>query len=166
MKRADVRGFIIRPANPAEAERLSALALRSKAYWGYPPAFMSACRDELTYTAEDIASSTQQFAVAEAGGSCVGFYVLAPSTQDEMELEALFVEPAHIGKGCGREMIEHAKAAAAAGGAARLIVQGDPHAARFYEAAGGRVIGQRESGSIPGRYLPLYAIALRRASAG
>lgn len=164
MKRGDANSFIIRPAEPAEAGLLTDLARRSKAYWGYSPEFMLACQEELTYTAGDIESSALQFAVAEVNGSCIGFYALLQLTKDEIELEALFVEPAHIGKGYGRELIEHAKAAAAARGASRLIVQGDPNAERFYQAAGGVVVGQRESNSIAGRYLPLYVIALSRAN--
>ena len=45
----------IRSARPEEAETLSALALRSKAYWGYPADFMEACREELTLTPMTIA---------------------------------------------------------------------------------------------------------------
>ena len=38
----------VRAARPAEAEAISALALRSKAHWGYDPAFLEACREDLT----------------------------------------------------------------------------------------------------------------------
>jgi hypothetical protein len=38
---------IIRPAQADEVEALTALALRSKAHWGYDDAFMEACRAEL-----------------------------------------------------------------------------------------------------------------------
>jgi hypothetical protein len=34
----------IRPARPDEATDLSALAMRSKAYWGYDDDFLRACR--------------------------------------------------------------------------------------------------------------------------
>lgn len=79
----------------------------------------------------------------------------------EIELDSLFVEPEHIGKGFGRLLIEHAKSTAAKMGATRLIIQGDPNAERFYLAAGAFVTGTRESGSIPGRYLPTFAIDLQ-----
>lgn len=46
-------------------------------------------------------------------------------------------------------------------GATKLIIQGDPNAERFYLAAGAVLTGTRESGSIPGRYLPTFAINLR-----
>ncbi len=153
----------VRPAAPAEAGRLTALARRSKAHWGYSAEFLTACEDELTYTAEQIRAPGWRFGVGEVGGACVGFYALVRRSPEETELEALFVEPVHIGRGHGGRLLEHAKAAAAADGAARLLIQGDPNAAGFYEAAGGVLVGRRESGSVPGRHLPLYALDLSGA---
>jgi GNAT superfamily N-acetyltransferase len=149
----------IRPAVAGEATMLSELALRSKAHWGYSPAFMAACRAELTYSGARIDSPSCTFAVAERSDEPVGFYALYASAA-ELELEALFVEPAHIGSGIGRALMRHAVAEAVRQGAARLVIQGDPHAAAFYEAAGCVQVGTRESASIPGRMLPLYALAL------
>ncbi|HHM05779.1 MAG TPA: N-acetyltransferase [Gammaproteobacteria bacterium] len=152
--------YSIRPARPDEAQTLSALACRSKAHWGYSAAFLAACRDELTYSAEQIGSQYFQFSVVEVNGTVIGFYALEPLSPAEMELEALFVEPKHIGQGYGRALIEDAKRKAAERGASVLIIQGDPNAAAFYRAAGGRAIGQRESDSIAGRFLPVFSIAL------
>lgn len=149
---------IVRAAQPSEAGTISALALRSKAHWGYSPAFMRKCRDELTYTGEDFAG--QSFFVLQSEAGLIGFYALEQISPGQAELTALFVEPSHIGAGHGRRLIEHAKATAAARGFVELIVQGDPHAARFYAAAGGERIGDRESESVPGRLLPLFRIAL------
>jgi GNAT superfamily N-acetyltransferase len=90
----------------------------------------------------------------------VGFYAIECQSSEEAELEALFVEPEFIGRGIGRMLIEHAKQKTAALGIARLIIQGDPNATDFYEAAGGVYTGQRESTSIPGRFLPIFTISL------
>lgn len=98
--------------------------------------------------------------VAELEGAIAGFYILERVSGEEFELDALFVEPARIGQGVGRRLIEHAKQAVAAQGGRRLVIQGDPHAERFYKAAGGVFSGRRESDSIPGRYLPVYVIRL------
>ena len=46
----------IRSARVQEAKEISALAMRSKAYWGYSKEFMEACREELTVTPEHINS--------------------------------------------------------------------------------------------------------------
>jgi GNAT superfamily N-acetyltransferase len=147
----------LRTASPDEAALLSDLALRSKAYWGYTRAFMDACRDELTWTASDVERLC--FVVAE-DDSVAGFYALERLSESEVELEALFVEPARIGQGFGRILIEDAKRRAAAMGAQRMIIQGDPHAERFYRAAGGELTGTRVSASIPGRMLPTFRIEL------
>lgn len=148
----------IRRAQAPEARRLSEVAFHSKAYWGYSPEFMAACRRELTYTPADLRANP--FFVAEVDGRIVGFYGLASLSPTEIELEALFIEPAYIGQGYGRALIDHAKVTAQNLGAAALIIQGDPNAAPFYRAAGGRLTGQRESASIPGRYLPTFVIPL------
>ena len=148
----------IRKADHYEAEALTALALRSKAYWGYSQEFMAACRAELTYSQANICNN--HFFVAENGNSIVGFYGLVRLSTAEIELEAMFVEPAFIGQGLGRTLIEHAKKSAANLGAVNMIVQSDPHATSFYLAAGGTLTGQTTSGSISGRYLPTFTIQL------
>jgi hypothetical protein len=51
----------IRPASPDEAALISSLAIRSKGHWGYSAEFLDACRDELTYTAAQIASTDYEF---------------------------------------------------------------------------------------------------------
>ena len=62
----------IRRAQPNEAAQLGALAMRSKALWGYDAAFMEACRAPLTVTPERIATSP--FYVLDEGGTITGFY--------------------------------------------------------------------------------------------
>ncbi len=154
--------MMLRAPRASEAATLSALALRSKAYWGYDREFLEACRAELTWTAFDL--SENQFRVAEHRGDVCGFYALSASGPAEIELEALFVEPGRIGTGVGRVLMLHALRQCAAAGARRLVIQGDPHAERFYLRAGGERVGERESGSIPGRVLPLYSITIDKHS--
>ncbi len=148
----------IRRARPGEADRLSELALRSKAYWGYPPDFIEACWEELTLSEADL-RATPTF-VAAVDGERVGFYALERLSVDEVELGFLFVEPAAIGRGHGRALIEHAKEQARALGYRTLVIQGDPHAEDFYRAAGGRRVGEKASLSVPGRMLPLFNVDL------
>ncbi|MGI9265747.1 MAG: GNAT family N-acetyltransferase [Gammaproteobacteria bacterium] len=150
----------VRPANGTEACALSALAMRSKAFWGYSPDFMAACRGELTYACSQIESPDYRFSICEVANRVVGFFAIERQGVDEFELCALFVEPEFIGRGYGRLLMESAKVAAAEFGASYLIIQGDPNAESFYTAAGGVAIGQRESGSVSGRMLPLFRIGL------
>ena len=150
----------LRPAEPDEAGALSELAIASKAHWGYSQAFLDACREELTYLPDDILAPQLAFWVARREGVIVGFYALGELSGQAVELEALFVAPALIGSGIGKRLVEHAKSQAAAGGAHTLVIQGDPNAAGFYRAAGGVLTGNRESGSIPGRFLPTFSVPL------
>ena len=154
-----------RPAVPSEAEFLSELAVRSKAHWGYSAAFLEACREELAVSAQDISNSSRRYCVYEVDGSVVGFFAIEPISTEEYELEALFVAPQHIGCGYGRTLIEEAKRLAARLGAKSLLIQGDPHAEAFYVAAGGVRIGERESVSIAGRFLPEFRISLNEDAA-
>jgi GNAT superfamily N-acetyltransferase len=149
-----------RNALPAEAVELSELAFCSKAYWGYPVEFMQACRRELTVTPQSIAGDEILYVVAVIQQELAGFYALEDFADTQIELGALFVHPKHIGNGIGKQLITHAKAHARKLGAHSMTIQGDPHALEFYRAAGASVIGEMESGSIPGRFLPLLEIPL------
>lgn len=153
--------FVTRQAMPSEAAALTALARRSKTYWGYSEEFMRACEEELTYSPQEIENEEFTFVVGEADGVVGGFYALRRISSSDYELEALFVEPRLIGQGLGRTLVEHGKRTVRSLGGAALIIQGDPHAEDFYRAAGGQRIGTRESGSIPDRDLPLFRIWVR-----
>jgi len=156
--------FSIRPAVADEAGYLSTLAMRSKADWGYSPDFMNACREELSYTAEQIESKLFCFGLAEIDNTVIGFHAIEQLGDGLFELDALFVEPDWIGHGIGRALIGDACKSALLLGGKTLQIQGDPNAEAFYRAAGGVLTGTRESGSISGRFLPIFEITLERYS--
>lgn len=151
----------IRRAEPEEAAKLSDLAMRSKAHWGYSSAFLESCRFELSVTAEQLRSPEFDCNVASDGHSIAGFYSLVATSPAEYELEALFVDPERIGQGIGRMLVDHAIELLSTTQARTLVIQGDPHATEFYLAMGARQTGERESGSVPGRYLPVFEIDVR-----
>ena len=153
---------IIRRARRAEAPQLGELAFRSKAWWGYGEDFMAACRQELSVDPDEVSDPDSVFHVAETGGEVVGFYSLVDPARGEIELGALFVEPGWIGRGVGRALMQHAKKTASGLGYRGLVIQGDPNAAAFYRAAGGILIGERESESVRGRQLPLFRVPLAK----
>lgn len=132
--------------------------MRSKAYWGYDEEFLNQCRGELNYSADQILAPQHDFQVCLFDYQVIAFYALERIDDELVELEALFVEPKYVGAGFGRMMLEHAKSRAMTLGSRRMIIQGDPHAETFYLAVGAMPCGSRESGSIPGRELPLYEI--------
>ncbi|MFE7560754.1 GNAT family N-acetyltransferase [Kitasatospora sp. NPDC057500] len=154
--------MLIRPARPSEAAALSALALRSKAHWGYDAAFIEACRAELTLDPGRI--EPDRTAVAEDGdGRVLGFITLT-GAPPRGALGMLFVEPAVIGSGIGRRLVEHLRAEATALGFDRITVEADPNAEPFYRAMGAVRTGTAPSGSIPGRELPFLTMDLTATS--
>ncbi|MEO1131866.1 MAG: GNAT family N-acetyltransferase [Cyanobacteria bacterium J06639_1] len=150
----------LRVAKPAEADHLSDLAARSKAYWGYSAAFVDACRSELSVSSDDIQNPACHYVVAERAGKIIGFYGIERLSPHEFELDALFVEPQLVGCGIGRALIARAKTHIARAGGGTLLIQSDPNAEGFYRAMGAERIGHKASASFPGRRLPLLAIAI------
>lgn len=147
----------IRAARAGDADALTELALRSKAVWGYDRAFMTACRAELTVTAELIARSAVR--VAAAGDAIRGFYALTME-RPEPSLEFLYVEPDFIGTGVGARLWKHAVGEARARSLKRFSIDADPNAEAFYLSRGCERTGEVPSGSIPGRKLPLLSYVL------
>lgn len=161
LERASTGQSTIRRAEPGEAEALTALSLRSKAYWGYDESFMTAAAAELALSPERLARCPAY--VLEAEGRVAGFYLLEPIDEREVELSALFVEPDAIGRGYGRRLMEHAITTAKRLGYRAMLVHSDPNAEPFYRAMGAELIGTVSSGSIPGRTLPLLRVDLEHA---
>ena len=150
----------IREARADDAETLSELAFRSKAYWGYDAAFLEACRHDLTVTPQEIAESATF--VCEGTRGIVGFSRVVLMDERTAELDSLFVDPTVIGSGTGKRLWEQSVIAARALGAQDLVLQSDPHAEGFYLSRGARRIGEVASALVPGRTLPLMHFALRR----
>ncbi|MFE2548364.1 GNAT family N-acetyltransferase [Streptomyces sp. NPDC059355] len=127
----------LRAARPGEAEELTALVLRSKAYWGYDAAFLASCTPELRIAAGDVADRRIVVAEEASGGRVLGLASLegAPPVA---RLGLLFVEPGAIGRGVGRRLYRDALRRAAELGFRGLLIDADPHAAGFYRAMGAR----------------------------
>jgi len=155
-----LQSLTMRPATGEDAATLTDLALRSKAHWDYSDEFIAACREELTLTSAQIEAPQFFCQVCLRKERPIAFYSLEKISTEIAELDALFVEPDLIGKGIGKMLVHHAKEQAGRLGFVTMIVQGDPHAERFYTASGAVPCGTRESGSIPGRQLPLFTIKL------
>ena len=122
---------------------------------GYSAEFMAACRDELTVAETDLRCLDPPVVVAERASNICGFYVLRPLPGARFELDALFVDPDRFRQGVGRALVRNALEALSGAGGLSLIIQSDPNALAFYQAVGARRVGDRESGSVPGRMLPL-----------
>jgi len=106
----------IRPAQEREAEALSALALKAKAYWGYPADTIESWKQELSVSSDAIASMPTF--VAAVGDEIAGFYSLVPSTRS-WKLDHLWVLPQFMDRGIGRALVAHALETALRGASAR-----------------------------------------------
>lgn len=148
----------IRAASDEQAERLTTIALASKAFWGYTDEFMRACQEELAVTEKKIASTKFDYFVAISNDIIGGFYALEQLDSNQFELEALFVEPDSIGKGLGKLLYCHATELAQRKGAKALVIQGDPNAEPFYSRMGATLVGEKRSLSIANRTLPLFKV--------
>lgn len=142
---------------PHEAGKLRDLAHRSKAHWPYSANFLEAARPLLQLSDADIAE--QEVHVLERDGALLGWHRIT-FHGDQAELEDLWLEPAVIGKGHGRELFDHAADLARGHGAVVLEWDAEPFARGFYEAMGGVEIGRTPSAALPGRTLPRMRLEL------
>lgn len=145
-------GVTIRAAAPGDAATLTALAMRSKAHWGYDEAFMEACRPSLAIHA----TCVQPTFVATLDDAVAGFYQLEGD-----EVGAFFVDPPFIGRGVGRALWDHLIGHARTVGLAWVTILSDPNAEGFYLAMGAQRIGEAPSDVFgPSRPLPLLRAAV------
>ncbi|MFD7032367.1 GNAT family N-acetyltransferase [Streptomyces sp. NPDC059917] len=149
----------VRAARPDEAAALSALALRSKAHWGYDEEFLAARAPELAIRAEEVGS--RRVVVAEASGAYPELLGVATleGRPPVAELGLLFVEPSAIGRGVGRRLYRDAVRRARELGCRALVIGADPHAAGFY-----RAMGARPAGGAPVAGLVRFEVRLGRAA--
>nr|WP_063779402.1 GNAT family N-acetyltransferase [Kibdelosporangium sp. MJ126-NF4]CEL22614.1 putative acetyltransferase [Kibdelosporangium sp. MJ126-NF4]CTQ89756.1 putative acetyltransferase [Kibdelosporangium sp. MJ126-NF4] len=150
----------LRAARPDEADALSGLTMRSKAYWGYNAAFLADCRDELRLRPDEVVA--RRTMVAERDGTVHGMATLDGDPPDG-ELGLLFVEPDAIGRGVGRMLYRHVMAEAARLGFAQVRIESDPHAEGFYLAMGAQRQGTNHAMPVmmawPVRPEPSWSVA-------
>jgi ribosomal protein S18 acetylase RimI-like enzyme len=145
----------IRRAIPADAPRLSDLARRAKAHWGYPVEWLAAWQRQLTIEPQYITEHC--VLVAETTGELAGMCALEDRGQ-WWSLEHVWVDPDNMEQGVGRTLVEAALSVARGSRPGRVLCEADPHAAGFYRKLGARQVGVVPA-SMPGaadRVLPLF----------
>ena len=151
--------MVIRAARPDEAAELSALAWRSKQYWGYSSEVMRGWSAALHISAVDIAAHATY--AAEEDGELVGCYALMKA-QPAWQLEHFWVDPGRMGRGIGRALVEHAIGIARQGGVKSIAIDADPNAEAFYLACGAKRVGEIAAPipNEPGRVRPQLVLEL------
>ena len=132
----------IKPALPEDAARLTQLAHESKRYWGYPEHWIERWRQDLTISVDFI--KNHKVFVAESEGAVVGFYALV-AHPDKLELDHLWVDPEHIGKGVGKLLFLHAMETAHQQNYSNVGILSDPNAEGFYRKMGAALVGEELS---------------------
>ena len=133
---------MIRPAAIDDANVLTQIALEAKRYWGYPEHWIKHWQADLTISPEFIGEN--HVYVAEADGEIRGFYALCVSGE-KAELEHMWVTPASIGTGVGKELFLDAMERAAALAVRDVQITSDPNAAGFYKRMGATQIGETDA---------------------
>ncbi|HLN99777.1 MAG TPA: GNAT family N-acetyltransferase [Pyrinomonadaceae bacterium] len=125
--------MIIRKAITEEAPVLTQIAHDAKRHWGYPESWINHWQNDLTISPEFVAAN--QVYVAERDGELLGFYALI-LRGEKAELDHLWVAPAHMGTGVGKELFLHAMQHAAKKDVSAVEIVSDPNAEGFYRKMG------------------------------
>ena len=133
---------MIRPANADEASVLTNIALDAKRYWGYPENWIKHWESDLTISSDFIHDN--HVYVAEENGQIQGFYALIV-TGNTAELDHMWVTPAFIGTGIGKELFLDAMERAASLKVNAVEISSDPNAAGFYKRMGATEIGETDA---------------------
>ena len=139
-------------ANISDASLLSEIAMLSKSFWGYTKEQLDSWVDDLTVS-ENLILETHTFNFL-VDNKIVGFYILNQPQNNNCELEMLFVLPNFIGKGIGKQLLQHAFKKAKNLKVKTVTLLADPNAVAFYTSQGFKTIDKKES-SIAGRFLPI-----------
>lgn len=145
------------PATISEAKKLTEIALKSKAYWGYSNEDLKTWKPDLKVSEKMIDELFVYKFIFD--DEIAGFYILNPPEEKAIELEMLFVLPVFIGKGIGKQLLVHSVQKAKKLKAKYITVLSDPNAVAFYQSQGFKIIDKKES-TIVGRFLPIMKLDL------
>lgn len=129
---------------------LNALALRSKAHWGYPTAWLEHWRGDMEIHPSDLESWT--IVVMQNASQIVGFSAVEEQATC-YELHHLWLKPEAIGQGLGRQLLAYTLSHYCINPLPVRVVA-DPNAEGFYQRFGFETVGQLESWPA-GRFLPI-----------
>lgn len=147
--------LVLRDAQAADRAALSALQRRSSLHFPRYRSQLAAHPELFDLPQHQIDAGLVRVAVD--GDTAVGFAVLLPAEDGSCELDGLFVEPARMGGGIGRLLVEDSMRIARERGARRIAVVANPDATAFYEGLGFEDAGEAETQFGPARRLALRA---------
>jgi ribosomal protein S18 acetylase RimI-like enzyme len=149
---------VIRPATPDDAEAVARVHVET---WraAYAHALSPEGLASLSVTQRAELHRRSPPVVAEVDGEIVGFVSVGPGTDPDTdgELYAIYVLPDHWGSGLGRALMQAGEERLRELGhqhAILWVLEDNPRARRFYEAAGWTLDGTRRPIEIFGQPVP------------
>jgi len=151
--------YTIRPARLDEHRVLEAIQRNASLVWEDTRAALLAHPDACDIPLEHL--SDGQCCVAEYENTAVGFCIALPVDDGYLEIDGLFVEPAHWRKGIGRALLDFVESKARAEQIQALQVIANPNALWFYLTFGFEIIGDHPTAFGPAfaMWKPLWVIA-------
>ncbi len=138
------------PAQTSDLPILNTISVQSKRHWGYPESWIERWMDDLTLDEKKL--SNQNILVAKNNDQPIGFCSIVENDKN-YEILHLWILPAYIGKGNGKELLQKTIGSFAKKDLP-IIVEADPNAEAFYKSQGFSTYDKIESFP-PGRFLPV-----------
>ncbi len=151
----------IRTAVPEEAAVLTSIAIQAKGHWGYS-------EEQLAYWGKEFLTVSPGYIaancvwVASVDSNPVAFAAIKRE-EEEMSLDHLWVLPAYIGRGIGKDLFLHVVRCMEGTNCREFVFTSDPHADGFYYKMGAEKIGEHQS-DFQGRVLAKFRCRVPRRS--
>ena len=142
--------YSFRKAIEEDIQAINIISIQSKAYWGYPDAWLERWKDDLTISKPEI--NELEILIIQKDNVPIGFSALFEDEQN-YEIRHLWLKPDYIGKGLGKQLL-HETIKEIVRKEKPIFVEADPNAEAFYERMGFKTIGFVESYP-KGRFLPI-----------
>ena len=162
----------IRCAKPSDALFLTSISFGAKRYWNYPEEYLEIWHDELTITEEYIEEN--MVFVAQKKDTIIGYCSVTEVKEDYWRgetfikaghwLDHIFIRPAYIRNGIGRELIDALVEYCRENNIEVLNILSDPNANGFYDKIGATYIQDMPS-NIEGREVCLFEFAVPQKAA-
>lgn len=147
----------IEKAKKIDAEKLTALTIRSKSYWDYSSEQMKVWKDELTISSDYI--DCNEVYILKDKKAFIGYYAFIILNDKKVKLDNIFIEPKYIGKGYGKHLMNNFMNQIKLNGFEKIELDSDPNAVDFYKKFGFKVVGHLAS-SIKDRFLAIMTLDL------
>lgn len=148
---------IISKATIEDAEILTKITKKSKAYWGYSKMQIEAWSSQLTINKTYI--ETNKVYKLVINDLIVGYYSYIILEENAVQLDNLFLLPEYIGTGLGTFLMNDFLDRCKALKFQKITLDADPNAENFYKKYGFKIVGQIET-SIKDRFMPIMELNL------